>query len=58
MENELGQIWCRIGDMQTLEIAINTVWKSIPDRGLDGLIRTMQQWLQAVIEAKRDPTHY
>jgi len=30
MENELGETWGRIGDMGTLEVALNTVWRAIP----------------------------
>ena len=58
MENELGETWGRIGDMRTLETALNAVWNGIPDRRLDELIRTMPQRLQAVIEAEGGPTRY
>ena len=58
MKNELGETWGRIGDMRTLETALNIVWNSIPNERLEALIRTMPQRLQAVIDANGGPTRY
>src|SRR5437879_6558930 len=58
LENELGEIWGMIGDIPTLEAALNAVWNAIPDERLEGLIRSMPQHLQAVIEADGGPTRY
>jgi len=58
MENELGETWGRIGDMSTLERALNTVWNSIPNERLIRLIQSMPQRLQAVIDADGGATRY
>ena len=41
IENKLWETWDRIGDMRTLETALNMVWNSILDHQLEGLIRTI-----------------
>jgi len=58
MENELGETWGRIGDMGTLEVALNTVWRAIPPEWLESLIQGMPDLLQAVIDAKGGATRY
>ncbi|KAG0130919.1 hypothetical protein HOY82DRAFT_486137, partial [Tuber indicum] len=58
MENELGETRGRIGDIPTLETALSMVWNSIPVERLERLIRTMPQYLQAVIDMDGGPTRY
>ncbi|RPB03731.1 hypothetical protein L873DRAFT_1555713, partial [Choiromyces venosus 120613-1] len=58
MENELGETWGRIGDIETLEKALNIVWNSIPNSQLESLIRTMPACLQAVIDGEGRATQY
>ncbi|KAG0130857.1 hypothetical protein HOY82DRAFT_459952, partial [Tuber indicum] len=58
MENELGETWGRIGDMATLERALNAVWNAIPTERLEGLIKSMLERLQAVIDADGGATRY
>ena len=58
MENELGETWGRIGDMTTLEIALNTIWQAIPNERLESIIRSMPGRLQAVIDADGGATRY
>ncbi|KAG0128168.1 hypothetical protein HOY82DRAFT_489608, partial [Tuber indicum] len=58
MENELGETWGRIGDIAMLERALDAVWQAIPNERLKGLIRTMPQCLQAVIDAEGGATRY
>ncbi|KAG0127810.1 hypothetical protein HOY82DRAFT_490053 [Tuber indicum] len=58
MESELGETWGRIGDIPALERALDIVWHGIPSERLIGLIETMPQRLQAVIDAEGGPTVY
>jgi len=58
MELELGEGWGQIGDIPVLEAALQTVWQGIPGDRLQGLIHSMPQRLQAVIDAEGGPTAY
>jgi len=58
MENELGETWGRIADLGTLEMALNTVWRAIPNERLESLIHSMPARLQAVIDAEGEATRY
>ncbi|RPA90255.1 hypothetical protein L873DRAFT_1561559, partial [Choiromyces venosus 120613-1] len=58
MENELGETWGRIGDIETLEKALNIIWNFIPNSWFENLIRTMPEHLQAVIDGEGRATQY
>jgi len=58
MENALGETWGRIGDLGTLEIALNMVWRAIPNERLESLLHSMPTRLQAVIDAEEVATRY
>lgn len=58
MESELGETWGRIADIPALERALNLVWQGIPSERLMGLIDSMPQRLQAVIDAEGSATVY
>ncbi|KAF8535801.1 hypothetical protein BDD12DRAFT_750659, partial [Trichophaea hybrida] len=58
METELGNTWGRIGDNPTLEACLTAVWKALPEKWLEDLIRSIPQRLQAVIDAEGGATAY
>ncbi|KAG0129629.1 hypothetical protein HOY82DRAFT_487798 [Tuber indicum] len=58
IESKLGETWERIGDIETLEIALSTVWNSIPVERLESLIYSMPKQLQAVIDTDRRAGRY
>ena len=58
IETELGETWGRISDIHVLEETLSRLWEAIPAERHDGLIRTILERLQAVIDAERGATHY
>jgi hypothetical protein len=59
IETELGEIWGRVGDIEALKTCLTTAWETcIPEECLEGLIRSMPAWLQAVIDAEGGATPY
>jgi len=59
IETELGEIWGRAPDIQTLKTYIETAWQRvITEEVLDRLIDGMPARLQAVIDAGGNPIPY
>lgn len=58
MEMELGETWGRVGNIETLVAVLQVVWKSISEERLNGLISSMPERLQAVIDADGGATPY
>ena len=51
VEVELGQIWGRVSDLETLEAAVKATRNTITKERLEGLIRSMAARLRAVVGA-------
>ena len=59
IETELGEIWGRAPDIQTLKTYIETAWRRvITEEVLDRLIDGMPALVQAVIDAGGNPIPY
>ncbi|KAG0127817.1 transposable element Tc1 transposase, partial [Tuber indicum] len=58
IETELGQIFQRAADPNTLAIMIKTAWRSIIPERLSNLIDSMPRRLQAVIAVNGEATPY
>ena len=58
VETELGEIWGRVADIETLEACLKTAWELIVETRLEGLIASMPERLEAVIAAGGGATRY